>query len=98
VGAEYLLQASASGVQLMRYTGSGENWSWTAVAAHAELNNLDAEVYAASFDTSGVGGARALNYQIRALDAAASRLGDSYVLTLSIGNNGMIFDVLNHPL
>jgi hypothetical protein len=98
VGAEYLLQAGASGVQLMRYTGSGENWSWTAVAAHAELNNLDADVYAASFDTSGLAGARALNYQIRALDAAASTLGDSYVLTLSIGNTGLVFDVLNHPL
>jgi hypothetical protein len=98
LGAEYMLQGQAGGAQLWRYTGSGTNWSWTEVAADAELDALDGNVLAASFDTAGLGGRKALNYQIRALDASGDRLGDSYVLPLSVSNTGLVFDILNHPL
>jgi hypothetical protein len=97
LGAEYLLQGDAAGARLRRYTGSGTDWSWTEVAANAELDALDGGVRAASFDTAGLGGARTLNYQIRALDASWSPLGDSYVLPLSVANTGLVFDILNHP-
>ena len=98
VGAEYLLQGSTSGARLWRYTGSGSDWSWTEIEANAELDDLDGTVRAASFDTAALGGARVLNYEIRALDSSGKPIGDSYVLPLSIANTGMLFDVLNHPL
>jgi hypothetical protein len=82
---------------LWRYTGSGTNWSWTEVAANAELETLDQDVRAASFDSAGLGGTRTLNYQIRALDAPGNPQGDSYVLPLSVTNTGLLFDILNHP-
>lgn len=98
VGAEYMFQGDAGGAQLWQYTGSGTDWSWAEVEANAELDFLDANVRAASFDTTGIGGARILNYQIRGLDAAGDSLGDSYVFPLSIANTGLVFDIFNHPL
>ena len=97
VGAEYLFQGSAGGARLWRYTGSGTDWSWTEVEANAELDALDTNVHAASFDTRGVGSSRILNYQIRALNPSGNPLGDSYVLPLSLTNTGLVFDILNHP-
>jgi hypothetical protein len=96
LGAEYLLQGDASG-GLFRYTGSGTDWSWTEVAANAELNAPDANLRVASFDTAGLAGTKTLNYQIRALDASGNPLGDSYVLPLSVTNTGLVFDILDHP-
>ncbi|HZR55651.1 MAG TPA: spherulation-specific family 4 protein [Terriglobales bacterium] len=97
VGAEYLLQGNAGGAKLWRYTGSGTDWSWIEIAAHAELDSLDANVLAGSFDIVGLEGANRLNYQIRALDVSGNPLGDSYVLPLSVTNTGLVFDILNHP-
>ena len=96
VGGEFLLQCDTGQAQLFRYTGSGTNWSWAAVPAHARFDSLDTTVLTASFDAAGLGGSKNLNYQIRALDAGRQPLGDSYVLTLSVTNTGMVFDVLNH--
>ena len=96
VGGEFLLQCDTGQAQLFRYTGSGTNWSWAAVPAHARFDSLDTTVLTASFDAAGLGGSKNLNYQIRALDASRQPLGDSYVLTLSVTNTGMVFDVLNH--
>ena len=92
-----MLQGDASGAKLWRYTGSGTDWSWAEVAANAELDSLDANIFVASFDTVGLGGTNRLNYQIRVLDASGNRLGDSYVLPLSVTNTGLVFDILNHP-
>ena len=97
VGAEYLLQGKGEQAQLLRYTGSGTDWSWTQVAANAKLDPLHTDVHAVSFDTAGLGGAKTLNYQIRALDDSGKPLGDSYVLPLTITSTGMVFDILNHP-
>lgn len=96
VGAEYLLQGDTSGAKLLRYTGSGTDWSWTEVAASAQIDALDANVRTTSFETAGLGGATKLNYQIRALDAPGNPLGDSYVLVLDIANTGLVFDIFNH--
>ena len=97
LGAEYLLQADHGAAQLFRYTGSGTDWTWTEVAAHAQLDALGANVRAASFDTAGLGGPGTLNYQIRALDGSGNPLGDSYVLPFNVTNTGLVFDTLNHP-
>jgi len=97
VGAEYLLQCDSGHPQLLRYTGSGMNWSWTPVAAHASFDSLGATVFTAGFDTAALGAAKNLNYQIRTLDASGKPLGDSYTLTLTLANTGMLYDILNHP-
>jgi hypothetical protein len=97
VGGEYLLQCDFGRAELFRYTGSGINWSWAAVPAHASFDSLDTTVLTASFDAARLGGTKNLNYQIRALDASRQPLGDSYVLTLGVTNTGMVFDILNHP-
>ncbi len=115
VGAEYLFDAEGGSAHLWQYAGSGTDWNWTEVAANAALDWIDPGVQAASFDTGKLGGTKAVNFQIRALAAAASTnhplaaqpakdlpaqnqpTYDSYVLTLSVGNTGMVFDITNHP-
>jgi Spherulation-specific family 4 len=97
VGAEYMFDVEAGTAHLWQYTGTGTDWSWTEVAAHAALDVLDPGVQAASFDTVGLGGTKALNFQIRALDVSGHTTYDSYVLPLSLNNTGLVFDVTNHP-
>lgn len=97
MGAEYMLQAAdTGGAQLWRYTGSGTDWSWTEVAARAQIDTLDANVRTTSFETAGLKGATKMSYQIRALDASGNPLGDSYVLVLDTANTGLVFDIFNH--
>jgi len=97
VGAEYMFEAESGSARLWQYTGTGTDWTWTEVAAGAALDIVDPGVQAASFDTATLGGTKALNYQIRALDAADHPTYDSYVLPLSLDNTGLIFDITNHP-
>jgi NADH:ubiquinone oxidoreductase subunit 6 (subunit J) len=49
-----------------------------------------------SFDTTSLGGTKALNFQIRALNAAGRPIYDSYVLPFSLSNTGLVFDMANH--
>jgi Spherulation-specific family 4 len=97
VGAEYMFEAEGGAARLRRYTGAGTDWSWTEVTANAALDVFDPGVRAASFDTAALGGTKALNFQIRGLDAADHPTYDSYVLPLSLDNTGLVFDVTNHP-
>lgn len=117
VGAEYMFEADGGAARLWQYAGTGTDWNWTEVPANAALDLLDPAVQAATFDTAALGGAKALNFQIRALAAAKQSSAndssddhssrnrpsqdhptyDSYVLTLSVGNTGMLFDITNHP-
>lgn len=97
VGAEYMFETEDGTARLWKYTGTGADWSWTEVAADAALDILDPGVQAASFDTASLGVTKALNYQIRALDADDRPAYDSYVLPLSLNNTGLIFDITNHP-
>lgn len=97
VGAEYMFADQDGSPNLWKYTGTGTNWSWTEVAADAALNTLGSNVLDASFHTAALGVTQALNYQIRALDAARQSSYDSYVLPLSLNNTGFVFDMTNHP-
>jgi len=96
VGAEYMFANEGSTGRLWQYTGTGADWSWKEIAAHAALDPLDPGVQAASFDTASLGGTKALNFQIRALDADGHPIYDSYVLPVSLGNTGLVFDITNH--
>jgi hypothetical protein len=97
VGAEYMFEAEGGTSHLLRYAGTGTDWNWAEVPANAILDALDPDVQAASFDTAGLGVTKALNFQIRALDAAGNPTYDSYVLPLSLNNTGLVFDLTNHP-
>jgi hypothetical protein len=96
LGAEYMFEADGGKSHLLRYAGTGTDWTWTEVSANAMLDEVDTGVQAASFDTTAMGGTKALNYQIRALDAAGHPTYDSYVLPLSLNNTGLVFDLTNH--
>ncbi len=97
VGAEFMFETEGGTASLWQYAGTGTDWNWTEVAANAALDVLDPAVQAASFDTAALGGTKALNFQIRALDAAGNPTYDSYVLPLSLNNTGLVFDITNHP-
>lgn len=97
VGAEYLFETENGTAHLRRYAGAGTDWTWTEVAANAALDLLDPGVQAASFDTKSLGGTKALNFQIRAVNAAGHSIYDSYVLPFSVSNTGLVFDITNHP-
>ena len=56
----------------------------------------DGRLKAASFDTTSLGSTKALNFQIRALNAAGSPTYDSYISPLSLNNTGLVFDITNH--
>jgi hypothetical protein len=96
VGAEYMFETEDGASNLWQYTGTGTDWSWKKVDAHAALDLLGPGVQVASFDTAGLGGKKALNFQIRALNAAGHPIYDSYVLPLSLSNTGLVFDITNH--
>ncbi len=96
VGAEYMFETDGGTAHLLRYAGTGTDWNWTEVAAKADFELLDSNVQTASFDTTGIGGTQALNFQIRALDAAGHPIYESYVLPLSLNNTGLVFDITNH--
>ena len=96
VGAEYMFETENGTARLWRYAGTGTDWNWTEVAANAALDLLDPGVQAASFDTTSLGGTKALNFQIRALNAAGRPIYDSYVLPFSLSNTGLVFDITNH--
>jgi hypothetical protein len=96
VGAEYMFETENGTAHLWRYAGTGTDWNWTEVAANAALDLLDPGVQTASFDTTSLGGTKALNFQIRALNAAGRPIYDSYVLPFSLSNTGLVFDITNH--
>ena len=96
VGAEYMFESESGTASLWQYTGTGTDWNWKKVAAHAALDLLGPGVQVASFDTAGLGGKKTLNFQIRELSAAGHPIYDSYVLPLSLNSTGLVFDITNH--
>ncbi len=96
VGAEYMFETQRGQAHLWRYAGTGTDWNWTEVAAKPAFDVLDPSVQAASFDTTSLGSTKALNFQIRALNAAGSPTYDSYISPLSLNNTGLVFDITNH--
>jgi hypothetical protein len=101
VGAEYLFETENGTPHLLRYIGTGTDWNWTEVVANPTFDLLEPGVQSASFNTIALGKTKALNYQLRALNAASGSNGnsnyDSYVLPLSLNNTGQVFDIANHP-
>jgi hypothetical protein len=96
IGAEYMFEGSPTTAQLYRYTGSGTNWSWKAVSANTQITFPDPGTNLVVFDQSGMGTPAALNYQIQSLDAGYNLLYSSYTYPLTLGNTGMVFDIMNH--
>ena len=94
LGAEYLIEAAADGsTQLLRYAGSGSDWQWKEVPAHARIVFLDDGVNLIELDANSLGQTRALDYQIRSLDAHGKLLFTSSVVPLSLDSTAYVFDL-----
>ena len=97
IGAEYMFEGSSlAAAQLYKYTGSGTSWSWKAVSANTQIIFPDPGINLVMFDQTGIGSPATLNYQIQSLDANYNVLYSSYTYPLTLGNTGMVFDIMNH--
>ena len=97
IGADYLIEAAADGTaHLFRYTGSGSDWKWHEVPAHARILFLDAGVNLIELDANALGQAHALNYQIRSLDAQGATRFTSLLVPLSLDSTAYVFDIEDH--
>jgi hypothetical protein len=81
---------------LLRYTGSGAEWAWHEVPAHARISLLDAGVNLVELDANEVAQAHALDYQIRSLDAHGKTLFTSLLVPLSLDSTAYFFDLEDH--
>jgi hypothetical protein len=72
VGAEYTFESEKGTARLWQYAGTDTDWNWTEVGANAALGLLDLGVQVASFDTAGLGGTKALNFEMRAFERCRS--------------------------
>jgi hypothetical protein len=98
VGAEYLLETSATGdTHLYRYAGSGGDWAWTEIPANGQGTHPDVGINLVMFDRAALAGATAVRFQIRSLDASYNVLSTSYPVPLSLENGAFVQDVTNHP-
>jgi hypothetical protein len=97
IGADYLVQAAADGgAHLLRYTGSGSDWEWHEVPAHARISFLDAGVNLIELDANALGQAHALDYQIRSLDSDGKTLFTGALVPLSLDSTAYAFDIEDH--
>jgi len=97
IGADYLIEAAADGsARLLRYTGSGADWEWHDVPAHARILFLDGGVKLIELDKTALGQTHALNYQIRSLDAHGKTLFTSLLVPLSLDSTAYVFDIEDH--
>jgi hypothetical protein len=97
IGADYLIEAAADGsAHLLRYTGSGSDWEWRTVPAHARILFLDAGVNRIELDANALGQTHALVYQIRSLDANGTALFTSFPVPLSLDSTAYVFDIEAH--
>jgi hypothetical protein len=97
IGADYLIEAAADGsARLLRYAGSGSDWDWKEVPSHARIFFLDAGVNLIELDANAFGSARALDYQIRALEMPGKTLFTSMVMPVSLDSTSYAFDIEDH--
>jgi hypothetical protein len=97
IGTDYLIEAAANGsAHLLRYTGSGSDWEWREVPAHARILFLDAGVNRIELDANALGQTHALDYQIRSLDASGTALFTSFPVPLSLDSTAYVFDIEAH--
>ena len=97
IGADYVIEAAADGsAHLLRYKGSGSDWEWQEVPAHARISFLDAGVNLIEFNANALGQTHALDYQIRSLDAQENTVFTSSPVPLSLDSTAYVFDVEDH--
>jgi len=97
IGADYVIEAAADGsAHLLRYTGSGSDWEWQEVPAHARISFLDAGVNLIEFNANALGQTHALDYQIRSLDAHEKAFFTSFPVPLSLDSTAYVFDIEDH--
>lgn len=97
IGADYLIEAAADGsARLLRYTGSGSDWEWHEVPAHARILFPEAGVNLIELDKDGLGKTHALDYQIRSLDPHGKTLFTSMPVPLSLDSTSYVFDIEDH--
>jgi hypothetical protein len=97
IGADYLIEAAANGsAHLLRYTGSGSDWEWREVPAHARILFLDAGVNRIELDANALGQTHVLDYQIRSLDASGTALFTSFPVPFSLDSTAYVFDIEAH--
>jgi hypothetical protein len=97
IGADYLIEASADGsASLLRYRGSGSDWAWQAVPAHARISFLDDGFNLIELDANALRQTHALNYQIRSLDENGKSLFTSMSEPLGLDSTAYVFDIENH--
>jgi hypothetical protein len=97
IGADYMLQSGADGsATLFRYTGSGSNWQWAEVKAHAQILFPDEGLNLVEADADVIGKSQALAYQIRSIGGNSNTLFTSYVAPLSLNSTAYVFDLLGH--
>ena len=97
IGSEYLIEAAADGsAHLLRYTGSGSDWEWHEVPAHARISFLDASIKLIELDANALGQTHALDYQIRSLDASGKTVFTSSLVPLSLDSTAYAFDIEDH--
>ena len=81
---------------LLRYTGSGSEWAWHEVPAHARISLLDAGVNLIELDAKAMAETHALDYQIRSLNANGTTLFTSLLVPLSLDSTAYVFDLEDH--
>ena len=81
---------------MLRYTGSGSDWEWHEVPAHARISFLDAGVKLIELNTNALGQTHALDYQIRSLDASEKGAFTSSLVPLSLDSTAYAFDIEDH--
>src|SRR5205807_1693387 len=97
LGADYLIEATADGnAHLLRYAGNGSDWEWHEVPAHARILFLDAGINLIELDANALGHSRALDYQIRSLDAHGKALFTSLLVPFSLNSTAYVFDIADH--
>ena len=97
IGADYLIEAAADGsAHLLRFTGSGSDWQWHEVPAHARILFLDAGVNLIELDANALGQTHALDYQIRSVDAHGKTFFTSLLVPLSLDSTAYVFDIEDH--
>jgi hypothetical protein len=97
MGADYLIEAAADGsAHLLRYTGTGSDWEWHEVPAHARISFLGAGVKLIELNANALGQTHALDYQIRSLNASEKTIFTSSLVPLSLDSTAYAFDIEDH--
>ncbi len=97
IAPDFLLHIERDGqTRLLRYTGNGTEWKWEKVSANARSFNLGASAILAEADSSALGSAQFLRYQIQEVGNGNTDRSTSMAEPLSLNNTGYLFDIEDH--